>query len=84
MALSKLESLSSRRIKDFMDEKAEEDALSLSEGLSAYQAVAKERDLLSCTVWSGARAGEVVPARHRVISSLKGWIRGPHGHGRRE
>jgi hypothetical protein len=80
VALSKLESLSSHRIKDFLDAKTQQDVLVLSDGLSPYQSLSKELNLLSHPVWSGPRAVEVFPDVHRVIARLKNWIRGTHGH----
>lgn len=80
VALSNLESLSSHGIKDFLNEKAQEDVLSLSDGFSPYQSLSRDINLLSQPVWSGPRAVEVFPDVHRVIARLKNWIPGTHTH----
>jgi transposase-like protein len=80
VALSKVPSVSSDQVRPFLDQRLQDDALTLSDSLSTYRSLSKEVNLCPLTVWKGHRAVEIFPDVHRVIARLKNWIRGTHGH----
>ena len=80
IALSKLESLTSRWAKNFLHQKVQQQALILSDSLPIYRSLSGDLNLYPLTVSRGPRAVEILPDVHRVIARLKNWIRGTHSH----
>jgi transposase-like protein len=80
VALSKLQSLTSRWAKSFLHQKVQQQALMLSDSLPIYRSLSGDLNLYPLTVSSGQRAVEILPDVHRVIARLKNWIRGTHSH----
>ena len=80
IALSKMESLTSRWAKGFLHQKVQQQALMLSDSLPIYRSLSGDLNLYPLTVSRGPRAVEILPDVHRVIARLKNWIRGTHSH----
>jgi transposase-like protein len=80
VALSKMESLTSRWAKSFLHQKVQQQALMLSDSLPIYRSLSVDLNLYPLIVSRGPRAVEILPDVHRVIARLKNWIRGTHSH----
>ena len=80
VALSKLESLTSRWAKSFLHQKVQQQAFMLSDSLPIYRSLSGDLNLYPLLVSRGPRAVEILPDVHRVIARLKTWIRGTHSH----
>jgi hypothetical protein len=80
VALSKMQSLTSRWAKSFLHQKVQQQALMLSDSLPIYRSLSGDLNLYPLTVSHGQRAVEILPDVHRVIARLKNWIRGTHSH----
>jgi len=80
VGLQKVDGLSSKQVRAFLDGKLHPSAQVFSDGLSTYQSVSKDRDMTPLVLGDLRRAVEVLPGVHRVIALLKNWIRGTHTH----
>jgi len=80
VALGKLESLTCRWAKSFLDQTVQLETIILSVSFSIYQCLSEDLNLYPLTASTGQRAVEIFPDVHRVIARLKNWMRGTHSH----